>query len=119
MLRRAGKGEVSDGFYQIRSDCTHKVPETKFKIKVGKTLSVRKWHAAFTREGRLDIASVLNRIQKGGVHPTIRGEVWEFLLGCFDPGSTFDEREQIREKRRVEYSNAYALPRIESIILEA
>uniref|UniRef100_A0A0E0MGP6 Rab-GAP TBC domain-containing protein n=1 Tax=Oryza punctata TaxID=4537 RepID=A0A0E0MGP6_ORYPU len=99
MLRRAGKGEVADGFYQIRSDCTHKVPETKFKIKVGKTLSVRKWHAAFTREGRLDIASVLNRIQKGGVHPTIRGEVWEFLLGCFDPGSTFDEREQIREKR--------------------
>ncbi|BAF28536.1 Os11g0587500 [Oryza sativa Japonica Group] len=104
MLRRAGKGEVADGFYQIRSDCTHKVPETKFKIKVGKTLSVRKWHAAFTREGRLDIASVLNRIQKGGVHPTIRGEVWEFLLGCFDPGSTFDEREQIREKRRIQYA---------------
>uniref|UniRef100_A0A0D9XTN5 Rab-GAP TBC domain-containing protein n=1 Tax=Leersia perrieri TaxID=77586 RepID=A0A0D9XTN5_9ORYZ len=99
MLRRGGKGEAADGFYQIRSDCTHKVPETKFKIKIGKTLSVRKWHAAFTREGCLDIASVLNRIQKGGVHPTIRGEVWEFLLGCFDPGSTFDEREQIRQKR--------------------
>ncbi|XP_006663009.1 rab GTPase-activating protein 22-like [Oryza brachyantha] len=104
MLRRAGKGEVADGFYQIRSDCTNKVPETKFKIKVGKTLSVRKWHAAFTPEGRLDIASVLNRIQKGGVHPTIRGEVWEFLLGCFDPGSTFDEREQIRQKRRIQYA---------------
>jgi hypothetical protein len=35
-----------------------------------------------------------------GVHPAIRGEVWEFLLGCFDPGSTFDERDQIRERRR-------------------
>ncbi|KAF0896878.1 hypothetical protein E2562_029568, partial [Oryza meyeriana var. granulata] len=104
MLRRGSKGEGADGFYQIRSDCTHKVPETKFKIKVGKTLSVRKWHAAFTPEGRLDIASVLNRIQKGGVHPTIRGEVWEFLLGCFDPGSTFDEREQIRQKRRIQYA---------------
>ncbi|ONM11875.1 Ypt/Rab-GAP domain of gyp1p superfamily protein [Zea mays] len=39
-----------------------------------------------------------------GVHPTIRGEVWEFLLGCFDPGSTFDERDQIRERRRMQYA---------------
>ncbi|KAL5684424.1 hypothetical protein ACJX0J_010809, partial [Zea mays] len=70
----------------------------------GKTLSVRKWHAAFTRDGCLDIASVLSRIQRGGVHPTIRGEVWEFLLGCFDPGSTFDERDQIRERRRMQYA---------------
>ncbi|RWV99557.1 hypothetical protein BHE74_00016831 [Ensete ventricosum] len=35
-----------------------------------------------------------------GVHPSIRGEVWEFLLGCFDPKSTFDEREQQRQHRR-------------------
>lgn len=35
-----------------------------------------------------------------GIHPTIRGEVWEFLLGCYDPLSTFEEREQIRQSRR-------------------
>jgi hypothetical protein len=34
-------------------------------FQAGKTLSVRKWHAAFTREGCLDIASVLSRIQRG------------------------------------------------------
>lgn len=34
------------------------------------------------------------------MHPTIRGEVWGFLLGCFNPGSTFDGRDQIREQRR-------------------
>ncbi|XP_038981865.1 TBC1 domain family member 15 isoform X2 [Phoenix dactylifera] len=72
--------------------------------QAGKTLSTRRWQAAFSPEGRLDIASVLSRIQRGGVHPSIRGEVWEFLLGCFDPKSTFEEREQLRQRRRVQYA---------------
>ncbi|MBA0561612.1 hypothetical protein Golob_018422, partial [Gossypium lobatum] len=38
-----------------------------------------------------------------GIHPTIRGEVWEFLLGCFDPKSTYEEREQLRQQRREQY----------------
>ncbi|XP_015936475.3 rab GTPase-activating protein 22, partial [Arachis duranensis] len=70
----------------------------------GKTLSPRKWHAAFTEEGYLDIGKILRRIYRGGIHPSIRGEVWEFLLGCYDPKSTFDEREQIRQRRRLEYA---------------
>lgn len=104
MKRWGSSGQAADSFYQVRPDCSQNVPGTKFKIKAGKTLSVRKWHAAFTRDGCLDIASVLSRIQRGGVHPAIRGEVWEFLLGCFDPGSTFDERDQIRERRRMQYA---------------
>lgn len=35
-----------------------------------------------------------------GIHPSIRGEVWEFLLGCYDPMSTIEEREEIRQRRR-------------------
>jgi hypothetical protein len=31
----------------------------------GKTLSARRWHAAFDGDGRLDIAKVLRRIQRG------------------------------------------------------
>ncbi|KAL6909621.1 hypothetical protein ACP4OV_001902 [Aristida adscensionis] len=104
MMRWGSSGQAADSFYQVRPDCSHSVPDTKFKIKAGKTLSVRKWHAAFSRQGCLDIASVLSRIQSGGVHPAIRGEVWEFLLGCFDPGSTFDEREHIRHTRRIQYA---------------
>ncbi|RCV39826.1 hypothetical protein SEVIR_9G001300v4 [Setaria viridis] len=104
MMRWGSSGQAADSFYQVRPDCSQNVPSTRFKIKVGKTLSVRKWHAAFTREGCLDIASVLSRIQRGGVHPAIRGEVWEFLLGCYDPESTFDEREQIRHRRRMQYA---------------
>ncbi|MBA0792177.1 hypothetical protein Gohar_016699, partial [Gossypium harknessii] len=65
----------------------------------GKTLSVRKWLAAFSSDGQLDIGKTLNRIHRGGIHPAIRGEVWEFLLGCYHPMSTFDERKQIRQNR--------------------
>ncbi|KAF5461069.1 hypothetical protein F2P56_020895 [Juglans regia] len=95
-------GAPADSFYQVRPECTD-VPKTRFKIKAGKTLSVRKWHAAFSPEGYLDIGKTLSRIHRGGIHPSIRGEVWEFLLGCYDPKSTFDEREQRRQHRRMQY----------------
>jgi len=134
-------GTPADSYYEVRSDCTDDVPKSKFKIKAGKTLSARKWHAAFSPDGCLDIASVLSRIQRGvrflifwsycfsvsymllvlqmsnyilsvmftpinmihlllGCASNSQGEVWEFLLGCFDPRSTFDEREEIRQIRR-------------------
>ncbi|KAM0910814.1 hypothetical protein ACQ4PT_013932 [Festuca glaucescens] len=107
MRRRWSKDSETDSsssLYQLRPDCASNVPDTKFKIKVGRTLSVRKWQAAFTQQGNLHIASVLSRIQRGGVHPAIRNEVWEFLLGCFDPDSTFDERDHIRNTRRMQYA---------------
>ncbi|RZB83376.1 GTPase-activating protein gyp7 isoform A [Glycine soja] len=96
-------GVSADSFYEIRPECTD-VPVTRFKIKAGKTLSARKWHAAFTPEGYLDIGKTLSRIYRGGVHPSIKGEVWEFLLGCYDPKSTFEERYQIRQRRRMQYA---------------
>ncbi|KAL3851240.1 hypothetical protein ACJIZ3_013122 [Penstemon smallii] len=95
-------GTPADSYYQVRPECTD-VPESKFRIKAGKTLSARKWNAAFSPDGYLDIGKTLSRIQRGGIHPSIRGEVWEFLLGCFDPKSTHEEREQIRLRRRARY----------------
>ncbi|KAI3960138.1 hypothetical protein MKW98_016862 [Papaver atlanticum] len=95
----------SDCFYEIRPEFVHDVPKTRFKPRVGKTLSMRKWNSAFTLDGHLDIAKVLNRIQRGGVHPSIKGAVWEFLLACYDPNSTFEERNQLRKHRREQYSN--------------
>ncbi|KAG6498416.1 rab GTPase-activating protein 22-like [Zingiber officinale] len=90
-------------FYPIRPDCRDEVLASRFKPTPGKTLSGRRWHSSFSEEGHLDIARVLRRIQRGGVHPTIKGEAWEFLLGCYDPKSTFDERTQLRESRRSKY----------------
>ncbi|MFS7902493.1 putative Rab-GTPase-TBC domain-containing protein [Helianthus anomalus] len=89
-----------ESFFPIRPDCQQHVPKTRFKPKVGKTLSERRWNAAFDKDGRLDIAAVLRRIQRGGIHPSIKGAVWEFLLGCYDPNSTSEERENLRKKRR-------------------
>ncbi|KAL3508526.1 hypothetical protein ACH5RR_027927 [Cinchona calisaya] len=97
-------GAPADDFYQVRPECTD-VPKSKFRIKAGKTLSVRKWQAAFTSEGQLDISKTLSRIYRGGIHPSIRGEVWEFLLGCYEPTSTFDERDQRRKSRRAKYAS--------------
>ncbi|KAI9079159.1 hypothetical protein K1719_038885 [Acacia pycnantha] len=101
---RSSEGEAADSYYEIRPECIDDVPKTRFKIKAGKTLSVRKWQAAFNPDGHLDIGKTLSRIQRGGIHPSIRGEVWEFLLGCYDPNSSTEERNQIRQRRREQYN---------------
>lgn len=103
-LRRSTQEEL-DAFYPIRPDCQDSVPKARFKLRAGKTLSARRWHASFDGDGHLDIAKVLKRIQRGGVHPSIRGAVWEFLLGCYDPNSTFDDRTLIRQRRREQYDD--------------
>ncbi|GMJ05134.1 hypothetical protein like AT4G27100 [Hibiscus trionum] len=100
---RCLKSEPADSCYQVKPECKD-VPATRFKIKPGRTLSVRKWLAAFSPSGQLDIRKTLNRIHRGGIHPSIRGEVWEFLLGCYDPMSTFEERKRIRQHRRAQYA---------------
>ncbi|KEH42494.1 putative Rab-GTPase-TBC domain-containing protein [Medicago truncatula] len=102
LMKRSGTTELND-FYPIRPECKADVPTTRFKPRSGKTLSARRWNSAFNEEGRLDIAKVLRRIQRGGVHPSIKGEVWEFLLGCYDPNSTSEERNEIKQRRRGQY----------------
>lgn len=102
LMKNSANGEV-DSFYAIRPECQSDVPKIRFKPRAGKTLSARRWHAAFSQDGHLDIEKVLRRIQRGGVHPSIKGVVWEFLLGCFDPNSTFDERNELRQQRRQQY----------------
>ncbi|KAA8543392.1 hypothetical protein F0562_021113 [Nyssa sinensis] len=101
-MKNSASGEP-DSYFAIRPECQGDVPKARFKPKIGKTLSARRWHAAFSQDGHLDIAGVLRRIQRGGVHPSIKGVVWEFLLGCFDPNSTFNERNEVRQRRREQY----------------
>ncbi|KAK7345750.1 hypothetical protein VNO77_16361 [Canavalia gladiata] len=102
LMKSSGATELN-AFYPIRPECEADVPTTRFKPRAGKTLSARRWHASFSEDGHLDIAKVLRRIQRGGVHPSIKGVVWEFLLGCYDPNSTFDERNELKQRRRGQY----------------
>ncbi|KAJ3691495.1 hypothetical protein LUZ61_020659 [Rhynchospora tenuis] len=92
-----------ESFYPIRPECKEDAPPTRFKPMPGKTLSSRRWHASFSPDGHLDISTVLQRIQRGGVHPKIKGAVWEFLLSCYDPNTTLDQRNELRHSRRLEY----------------
>ncbi|XP_057428017.1 rab GTPase-activating protein 22-like isoform X2 [Lotus japonicus] len=102
LMRSSGTTELNT-FYPIRPECQADAPTTRFKPRSGKTLSARRWQASFSEDGRLDIAKVLRRIQRGGVHPSIKGEVWEFLLGCYDPNSTDEERNALKQRRRGQY----------------
>ncbi|KAJ6306466.1 hypothetical protein OIU78_021727 [Salix suchowensis] len=102
IMKRTGAEDLGD-FYPIRPDCLADTPKPRFKPRAGKTLSERRWNVAFSEDGHLDIEKVLRRIQRGGVHPAIKGSVWEFVLGCFDPNSTYEERDQLRQCRREQY----------------
>lgn len=70
-------------------------------IKVNKMLKPDKWQATFDNEGKVaGFQKALKLITLGGVDPSIRPEVWEFLLGCYALGSTADHRRQLRTARR-------------------
>ncbi|KAI4338988.1 hypothetical protein MLD38_023981 [Melastoma candidum] len=98
-----GDGESLDHYYPVRPECKDDVPPCRFRPQRGKTLSQRKWESCFSSDGRLDVARIIKRVQRGGIHPSIRGPAWEFILGCFDPNSTTKERNQIRQERRDQY----------------
>ncbi|KAL1149036.1 hypothetical protein V6Z11_A10G164600 [Gossypium hirsutum] len=69
-------------------------------------LKPEKWQATFDNEGKVSgFQKVLKLIILGGVDPSIRPEVWEFLLGCYALGSTADHRRQLRIARRERYKD--------------
>ncbi|XP_010441373.1 PREDICTED: small G protein signaling modulator 1-like isoform X3 [Camelina sativa] len=70
-------------------------------------LQPEQWNAFFTEEGRLSDGGVkfLKKVRSGGVHPSIRPEVWPFLLGVYDLNSTKEERDSIRQLKQTEYEN--------------
>jgi hypothetical protein len=89
-----------DTVYPIRPECREDAAKTRFKPRPGLTLSPRRWKLLHNEEGVLDIAGMIKRVQRGGTHPNIKGEVWEFLLGCYDPKSNTEQKSQLRQQRR-------------------
>ncbi|KAF5464704.1 hypothetical protein F2P56_014759 [Juglans regia] len=74
--------------------------------KVNKMLKAEKWHATFDSDGRVfGFHKALKSIVLGGVDPSIRPDVWEFLLGCYALGSTAEYRRQLRTARRERYKD--------------
>ncbi|KAL9272276.1 Rab GTPase-activating protein 22-like protein [Drosera capensis] len=67
--------------------------------------SAQQWKSLFLPIGRLRDGGVklLKKVRSGGVDPSIRSEVWPFLLGVYDLNSTEEGREKTRTKKRKEY----------------
>ncbi|CAH9101435.1 unnamed protein product [Cuscuta europaea] len=102
---KCGKGgsvnlhRMSSIVRDIGEPCLHQSP-----IKVNKTLKPDRWQASFDSEGKIHgFQKVLKLIIFGGVDPSIRPEVWEFLLGCYALTSTEEYRRQLRTARRERY----------------
>ncbi|XXG89376.1 hypothetical protein AAC387_Pa12g1389 [Persea americana] len=75
-------------------------------IKGNKMLKPDKWHTVFDSDGRvLGFKKALKLIILGGVDPSIRAEVWEFLLGCYALSSTAEHRKQLRMARREKFQD--------------
>ncbi|KMT15817.1 hypothetical protein BVRB_3g057880 isoform A [Beta vulgaris subsp. vulgaris] len=83
----------------IGDPCLHQSP-----IKVNKMLKPEKWQGVFDSDGKvLGFHKALKSMILGGVDPSIRPEVWEFLLGCYALSSTSDYRKLVRAARRERY----------------
>ncbi|XP_010528529.1 PREDICTED: small G protein signaling modulator 1-like isoform X2 [Tarenaya hassleriana] len=73
--------------------------------RVRKMLKPEKWQATFDSDGKISgFQKVLKLIILGGIDPSIRAEVWEFLLGCYALSSTSEYRRQLRVARRERYT---------------
>ncbi|KAJ4954788.1 hypothetical protein NE237_011571 [Protea cynaroides] len=70
-------------------------------------LSPQLWKSLFTPDGKLRDGGVkfLKKVRSGGVDPSIRAEVWPFLLGVYNLNSSKEERDSIRAQKRKEYEN--------------
>ncbi|OMO90324.1 hypothetical protein CCACVL1_07405 [Corchorus capsularis] len=89
----------------IGDPCLSQSP-IKVVLAVSKMLKPEKWQAIFDNTGKVSgFQKALKLIVLGGVDPSIRPEVWEFLLGCYALGSTADCRQQLRAARRERYKD--------------
>ncbi|WOG95858.1 hypothetical protein DCAR_0415187 [Daucus carota subsp. sativus] len=68
-------------------------------------LSPEQWKLLFTPEGKFICGGVkfLKKVRSGGVDPSIRSEVWPFLLGVYELNSSEEERRKLRTEKRKEY----------------
>jgi len=68
-------------------------------------LSSEEWINSFDKDGRIrNVDSLRKKIYNGGMEPSLRPEAWKYLLGYYPFNSTFEERELIKEQKKLEYS---------------
>ncbi|CAN8278401.1 unnamed protein product [Cochlearia groenlandica] len=80
-----------------------KSPWSRRKRK--RPLRPQQWKRFFAADGRLRNGGVdlLKKVRSRGIEPSIRMEVWPFLLGVYGFNSSKEERVSIRTRSRKEY----------------
>ncbi|GAB2274217.1 hypothetical protein Dimus_008984 [Dionaea muscipula] len=65
----------------------------------------KQWKSLFGSDGKLCDAGIkfLKKVRSGGVDPSIRAEVWPFLLGVYDLNSSKEERDSVSNRMREQY----------------
>ncbi|XP_021909419.1 GTPase-activating protein gyp7-like isoform X1 [Carica papaya] len=68
-------------------------------------LTPQQWRRLFMPDGKLRDGGIkfLKKVRSRGVDPSIRAEVWPFLLGVYELNSSKEEREIVRTQKRKEY----------------
>ncbi|KAK2425109.1 Ypt/Rab-GAP domain of gyp1p superfamily protein [Trifolium repens] len=91
--------KVSSFVRDIRDPCLSQSP-----VKVNRMLKPDIWQALSDSEGKVSgFRKALKLVVLGGIDPSIRAEVWEFLLGCYALSSTAEYRSRLRAARRELY----------------
>ncbi|WOL10597.1 hypothetical protein Cni_G19356 [Canna indica] len=68
-------------------------------------LTRQQWNNLFSPDGKFRDGGMhfLKKVRSGGIDPSIRAEVWPFLLGVYDLNSSRAERNAIGVQKRKEY----------------
>ncbi|WOK98728.1 GTPase-activating protein gyp7-like [Canna indica] len=68
-------------------------------------LTINQWTDLFTSDGKLRDGGrkFLKKVRSAGIDPSIRAEVWPFLLGIYNLKSSEAERNVVRSQKRKEY----------------
>lgn len=97
--------KVSSMVREMRDPCLSHSP-VKVVLNVKRMLKPDKWQAMSDSDGKVfGFRKALKLIVLGGVDPSIRPEVWEFLLGCYTLSSSAEYRRRLRAARREHYSD--------------
>ncbi|XP_077248466.1 rab GTPase-activating protein 22-like isoform X2 [Tasmannia lanceolata] len=95
---------VTSSSYPVPDRGSLKSPWSRRRRK--HALLPRQWKSLFSPDGKLqDEVKFLKKVRSGGVDPSIRSEVWPFLLGVYDINSSKEERNTVRTQKRKEYEN--------------
>ncbi|BFZ25230.1 hypothetical protein BsWGS_28269 [Bradybaena similaris] len=74
------------------------------KVKRSDPLSAQQWNSFLDAEGKItNVEDVKDIIFRGGIDPSIRADVWKFLLGFYDWDSTTKQRQDQRKRKVDDY----------------